>query len=85
MSEDFIIGAMKAFENANGDIDKFELYLRRNVMTMQKQVSTVSNPLPSEEDINLTPELAEELAQLDLDNMSDEDIMTYARKLGLSI
>jgi hypothetical protein len=33
----------------------------------------------------MTPEMAEELAQLDLDNMSDDDIIEYARKFGLSL
>ena len=83
--EEFVSVALDAFTNANGDIDKFELYLRRNVMSMQVQSSTTINTLPSPEQIDMTPEMAEELAQLDLDNMSDDDIIEYARKFGLSI
>jgi hypothetical protein len=85
MMEEFVSVALDAFTNANGDIDKFELYLRRNVMSMQVQAPTTSNTLPSTEQIDMTPEMAEELAQLDLDNMSDDDIIEYARKFGLSI
>ena len=85
MLEEFVSGALDAFTNANGDIDKFELYLRRNVMSMQVQAPTTINTLPSPEQIDMTPEMAEELAQLDLDNMSDDDIIEYARKFGLSI
>ena len=85
MMEEFVSVALDAFTNANGDIDKFELYLRRNVMSMQVQAPTTINTLPSPEQIDLTPEMAEELAQLDLDNMSDDDIIEYARKFGLSI
>lgn len=83
--EEFVSVALDAFTNANGDIDKFELYLRRNVMSMQVQAPTTINTLPSPEQIDMTPEMAEELAQLDLDNMSDDDIIEYARKFGLSI
>lgn len=83
--EEFVSVALDAFTNAHGDIDKFELYLRRNIMSIQAQTPTMVTTLPSPEEISMTPEMAEELAQLDLDNMSDEDIMTYARKLGLSI
>ena len=83
--EEFVSVALDAFTNANGDIDKFELYLRRNIMSMQVQAPTTSNTLPSTEQIDMTPEMAEELAQLDLDNMSDDDIIEYARKFGLSI
>lgn len=83
--EEFVSVALDAFTNATGDIDKFELYLRRNVMSMQVQAPTTSNTLPSPEQIDMTPEMAEELAQLDLDNMSDDDIIEYARKFGLSI
>jgi len=85
MMEEFVSIALDAFTNANGDIDKFELYLRRNVMSMQVQAPTTSNTLPSTEQLDMTPEMAEELAQLDLDNMSDDDIIEYARKFGLSI
>jgi|APGre2960657423_1045063.scaffolds.fasta_scaffold02525_5 hypothetical protein len=85
MMEEFVSVALDAFTNANGDIDKFELYLRRNVMSMQVQAPTTSNTLPSTEQLDMTPEMAEELAQLDLDNMSDDDIIEYARKFGLSI
>jgi hypothetical protein len=85
MMEEFVSVALDAFTNANGDIDKFELYLRRNIMSMQVQAPTTSNTLPSTEQIDMTPEMAEELAQLDLDNMSDDDIIEYARKFGLSI
>lgn len=85
MMEEFVSVALDAFTNANGDIDKFELYLRRNVMSMQVQSPTTINTLPSPEQIDMTPEMAEELAQLDLDNMSDDDIIEYARKFGLSI
>ena len=83
--EEFVSVALDAFTNANGDIDKFELYLRRNVMSMQVQAPTTSNTIPSTEQLDMTPEMAEELAQLDLDNMSDDDIIEYARKFGLSI
>ena len=85
MMEEFVSVALDAFTNANGDIDKFELYLRRNVMSMQVQAPTTINTLPSPEQIDMTPEMAEEVAQLDLDNMSDDDIIEYARKFGLSI
>jgi hypothetical protein len=85
MMEEFVSVALDAFTNANGDIDKFELYLRRNIMSTQVQAPITSNTLPSPEQIDMTPEMAEELAQLDLDNMSDADIIQYARKFGLSI
>lgn len=80
--ESFILAALEAFGNANGDIDKFELLLRRAIMSQEVHTTT---PMQTMLDSNfeLTPEMAEELASMDLDNMSDDQIMNYAVKMGL--
>lgn len=79
--EDFVTATLEAYTNSNGDIDKFELALRRLLMNQQKTVT----PAPEFADGNfeLSDELAQELISIDLDGMSDEEVLQYATKMGL--
>lgn len=80
--EEFIAAALEAFTNANGNIDKFELSLRRSIMSQQSIMPATVQPL-IDENFQISPDMAEELASMDLDNMSDDEIVEYATKMGL--
>lgn len=80
--ESFITAALEAFNNANGDIDKFELLLRRSVMSQQTVMPAPVEPL-IDDNFEISTELAEELATIDLDSMSDDEVMQYAVRMGL--
>jgi hypothetical protein len=73
--EVFILKALEAYVNSCGDIDRFELLLRRSVAT-----STPSNVSTN---LNITPELVEALQSVDLDSMTDEEALAFAKKVGL--
>ncbi len=79
--ESFILTAIEAFKSANGDVEKFELYLRRGMMTTQEINPTVNSTFL--DNLEITPDLAESLTSIDLDNMSDAEILEYAKKMGL--
>jgi hypothetical protein len=94
MLEEFISVALEAFTNANGDVDKFELQLRRKLMvyntnvTPQKPAGTIP-PLAITQvekaitSLNENDPIFAELETLDVHNMSDEDILSFARRLGI--
>jgi hypothetical protein len=97
MLEEFISVALEAFTNANGDVDKFELQLRRKLMVYNTGVTSVASVTPSSVSNNIvTPKfesvvnaldvndpIFKELENIDVNNMSDEDILALARKMGL--
>lgn len=80
--EQFIIAAIEAFTTANGDVDKFELLLRRQLMSTPIAFTQDTNPMVNQ-DFEITPDMAEELANIDIDNMTDMEIIEYARKMGM--
>lgn len=80
--EQFIVSAIEAFTQANGDVDKFELQLRRSLMNQQSLIPTPVEPVITP-NFDLTPEMAEELAAVNLDDMSDEEVLQYAKRMGL--
>lgn len=95
MLEEFISVAIEAFINANGDADKFELQLRRKLMTYTStanvipQVTTaipqvgISQVEKALTNISETDPIFSELENLDVHNMSDEDVIEFARRLGI--
>lgn len=90
MLEEFISVAIEAFTNANGDIDKFELQLRRKLMTYNVMTPQVVNtPVVSPQldnvlsSLNVNDEIFKELEDLDLTNMKDDEILALAQKMGL--
>jgi len=99
MLEEFITVALEAFSNANGDVDKFELQLRRKLMTyntsittLQKSIQTTQNAVPQIgidkmekvlSSMSDTDPLFTELENLDVSNMTDEDVIAFARRLGI--
>lgn len=95
MLEEFISVAIEAFINANGDADKFELQLRRKLMTYtaatniipqvktnipQVGISQVETALTN---ISQSDPIFSELENLDVHNMSDDDVIEFARRLGI--
>lgn len=94
MLEEFIIVALEAFTNANGDIDKFELQLRRKLMTYNTAtvstpqvaipqpvgVSQVDNAISS---LDVNDPIFNELENIDINSMGDEEILALAQKMGL--
>lgn len=76
--EEFIISAIEAFTQANGSVDKFELLLRRKVMNTQP---TPVEPMLTS-DFELTPEMAQELMSVNLEDMSDDEVLQYAKRMG---
>ncbi len=96
MLEEFISVALEAFTNANGDIDKFELQLRRKLMvynttvaTQQPSIKTTIPPIPLNQvekaitSMNENDPIFTELENLDVNNMSDEDVLALARRMGI--
>jgi hypothetical protein len=91
MLEEFITIALEAFTNANGDMDKFELYLRRKLMSyntsavlpqIQKE-SVVVPPIDmSLSSLDVNDPIFNELEGLDLSAMNDNEIIALASKLG---
>ena len=91
MLEEFISVALEAFINANGDVDKFELQLRRKLMSYNTTIPqvdlppVVSSPL---DDIvsSITPndEIFKELENVDINSLNDEQILALAAKMGLT-
>ena len=97
MLEEFISVALEAFTNANGNADKFELELRRKLMVYNTGVASVA-PVTPQVITNsvVTPEfekvvnsldvndpIFQELENVDVNSLSDEDILALARKMGL--
>lgn len=94
MLEEFITVALEAFTNANGDVDKFELQLRRKLMTYNTVtvgtpqvaipqpvgVSQVDNAISS---LDVNDPIFNELENLDINSMGDEEILALAQKMGL--
>ncbi len=100
MLEEFISVALEAFNNANGNVDKFELELRRKLMVYNTGVTPVAPVTPPQTIANtiVTPQfeavvnsldvndpIFQELENVDVNNMSDEDILALARKMGLMV
>jgi hypothetical protein len=94
MLEEFISVALEAFINANGDVDKFELQLRRKLMAYntsitQQKPNSIVPPLAITQvekaitSLNDTDPIFTELENLDVSSMSDEDIIEFARRLGV--
>jgi hypothetical protein len=93
MLEEFIIVALEAFTNANGDADKFELQLRRKLMTYNTNVITpqVANSQPvgvSQIDnalssLDVNDPIFGELENVDINNMNDDEILALAQRMGL--
>ena len=91
MVEQFVTVALEAFTNANGDVDKFELQLRRKLMTVStplvaqtpreyavqtQKVDSVISSLENDDPI------FKELENIDVNNLSDEEIIDLAKKMG---
>jgi hypothetical protein len=99
MLEEFISVALEAFGNANGDVDKFELQLRRKLMAYNTGVTSVAPVTPQAitntivtpqfenvvNSLDVNNPIFKELENIDVNNMSDEDIFTFARKMGLMV
>jgi hypothetical protein len=100
MLEEFISIALEAFTNANGDVDKFELQLRRKLMVYNTGVTTVTPGIPAPTITNaiVTPHfekivnaldvnnpIFQELENIDVNNLSDQDILELAKKMGLMV
>jgi hypothetical protein len=100
MLEEFISVALEAFSNANGDVDKFELQLRRKLMVYNTGVTPVAPVAPPQAITNsiVTPQfeqvvnsldvndpIFQELENMDINNMNDDEILALARKMGLMV
>jgi hypothetical protein len=96
MLEEFIAVALEAFSNANGDIDKFELQLRRKLMVYNTTVAVqqpIANttipaiPLSQVEkaitNISENDPIFAELENIDVNTMTDEDVLALARRMGI--
>lgn len=99
MLEEFISVALEAFINANGDVDKFELQLRRKLMTYNSILQQSTSPMVSTQTVvppiqieqvekaftNMSDNdpIFSELENLDVSTMTDEDVIAFARRLGL--
>ena len=90
MLEEFISVALEAFTNANGDVDKFELQLRRKLMSYNTVIPQVANsPVVSPQldnvlsSLDVNDEMFKELENLDLNTMKDDEILALAQKMGL--
>lgn len=92
--EEYINTALEAFTNANGDIDKFELQLRRKMMSINlpfmapTQMPTVNSMISPNFDqvinqLDINDPIFKELEDADIENMDDEKIFEIARKMGL--
>jgi len=99
MLEEFISVALQAFADANGDVDKFELQLRRKLMVYNTGVASAAPVTPQFTPTSMvTPEFEKivnafdvndpvfkELENIDVNNMSDADIFALAQKMGLMV
>ena len=95
MLEEFIKVALEAFSNANGDVNKYELELRRKLMmynnfpTEQPQSKKVYNTsiTPKFEQVvnslDINDPIFKELESLDINSMGDEEIIAMAQRMGL--
>jgi hypothetical protein len=100
MLEEFIKVALEAFTDANGDVDKFELQLRRKLMTyntatLQQAMNPISTantiipPIAIQQVENVISGMTDndplfaELENLDVSTMTDEDVLEFARRLGM--
>jgi hypothetical protein len=97
MLEEFISVALEAFSNANGDVDKFELQLRRKLMVYNTGVASaapvtpqaITNSIVTPEfekvvnSLDVNDPIFQELENVDVNSLSDEDILALARKMGL--
>ena len=90
MLEDFIAVALEAFVNANGDVDKFELQLRRKLMSTNSVMPQVVNtPVVSPNldsvisSFNVNDEVFNQLQNVDINTMNDQEILALAQKMGL--
>jgi hypothetical protein len=91
MLEEFISVALEAFNNANGNVDKFELELRRklmvynNLLTPQKVQNTSVTPKFEQvvNSLDINDPIFKELENMDINSMNDEQIMAIAQKMGL--
>ena len=89
--EKFILRAVELYTEHPNNVDKFELLLRRFVAkeTNETKLATVGIgfPIPASATSilieKMTPELADELSKVDITSMSDEEIVEYARRVGL--
>ena len=92
MLEEFISVALEAFINANGDVDKFELQLRRKLMSYNTVVTpqVVNTPVVAPQLDNIvstitpTDEIFKELENVDINSLNDEQILALAAKMGLT-
>jgi len=95
MLEEFITVALQAFIDAGGDVDKFELQLRRKLMTHNSQIPQISPIIPNIPAINVKKvdaavsamdfddPIFKELENIDIHNMTDEDVLNLARRMGV--
>ena len=90
MLEDFIAVALEAFANANGDADKFELQLRRKLMSTNSVMPQVVNtPVVSQNidsvisSFNVNDEFFNQLQNVDINSLNDQEILALAQKMGL--
>jgi hypothetical protein len=72
--EDFILHALSAYTESNGDIEQFEILLR-SVYTTQPEAQS---------SFNISPEIAEELQSLDIESLTDEEVIELATRMGLN-
>ena len=93
MLEEFIAVALEAFTNASGDIDKFELQLRRKLMSynsnamltapqvVQQPVVPVQFPsvMPT---LDIDDSIFAELENVDISQLNDEQILDLAKRMG---
>ena len=92
MLEEFISVALEAFTNANGDVDKFELQLRRKLMSYNTVITpqVVNTPVVAPQLDNIvstitpTDEIFKELEGVDINSLNDEQILALAAKMGLT-
>lgn len=95
MLEEFITVALQAFIDAGGDVDKFELQLRRKLMVYNSAITPITNKQTTNSSI-ITPKfenlvdsfdiddpIFKELENIDVNNLSDDDVMKIANKMGL--
>jgi hypothetical protein len=72
MLEEFISVALEAFINANGDVDKFELQLRRKLMTYNNV--TLQQPIGAIPTVkSVIPPIGIEQVEKALTNINDTD------------
>jgi hypothetical protein len=91
MLEEFITVALEAFTDANGDVDKFELRLRRKLMSYNTTIPQVAKPPVASSPVDnivssIAPddEIFKELEGVDINSLNDEQILALAAKMGLT-